>query len=88
MRLLDTLDLFGIAHGVLALQQGTEAAALPAVMRRLSRLDRVLARLAVVGAEVRYRRVRTALVQLRTMALRGRTRADGISFQRRRRRRR
>ncbi len=67
-RLLDTLDLFGIAHGVLALQQGTEAVALPAVMRRLSRLDRVLARLAVVGAEVRYQRMRTALVQLRTMA--------------------
>ena len=70
-RLLDTLDLFGIAHGVLALQQGTKAAALPAVMRRLSRLDRVLAQLAVVGAEVRYRRMRTALVQLRTMAVRG-----------------
>ncbi|WP_206428627.1 hypothetical protein [Mycolicibacterium stellerae] len=70
-RLLDTLDLFGIAHGVLALQQGTEAVALPAVMRRLSRLDRVLARLAVVGAEVRYRRVRTALVALHTMAASG-----------------
>ncbi len=70
-RLLDTLDLFGIAHSVLALQQGTEAAALPAVMRRLSQIDRVLARLAVVGAEVRYRRVRTALAQLRTMAARG-----------------
>jgi hypothetical protein len=70
-RLLDTLDLFGIAHSVLALQQGTDAAALPAVMRRLSQIDRVLARLAVVGAEVRYRRVRTALVELRTMAAHG-----------------
>ena len=57
-RLLDTLDLFGIAHGVLALRQGSDAAALPAVLRRLSQIDRVLARLAVVGAEVRYRRVR------------------------------
>lgn len=71
VRLLDTLDLFGIAHGVLALQQGTEAAALPAALRRLSRLERVTARLAVVGAEVRYRRVRSALVQLRTMAAGG-----------------
>ena len=70
-RLLDTLDLFGIAHSVLALQQGTDAAALPAVMRRLSQLDRVLARLAAVGAEVRYRRVRAAVVQLRTMAAQG-----------------
>ena len=40
-RLLDTLDLFGIAHGVLALRQGAEAAALPAVLRRLSQIDRV-----------------------------------------------
>ena len=70
-RLLDTLDLFGIAHGVLALQQGTEAAALPAVMRRLSQVDRVLARLAAAGAEVRYQRMRSALVQLRTMAAPG-----------------
>ena len=71
-RLLDTLDLFGIAHGVLALRQGTDAAALPAVLRRLSQVDRVLAQLAVTGAEVRYRRMRSALVRLRTMAARGR----------------
>ena len=71
-RLLDTLDLFGIAHGVLALRQGADAAALPAVLRRLSQVDRVLAQLAATGAEVRYRRVRSALVQLRTLAARGR----------------
>ena len=70
-RLLDTLDLFGIAHGVLALRQGADAAALPAVLRRLSQVDRVLAQLAATGAEVRYRRVRSALVQLRTLAARG-----------------
>jgi hypothetical protein len=70
-RLLDTLDLFGIAHGVLALQQGTEAAALPAVMRRLSRLDRVLARLAAVGAAARYERLRAALARLHAMAATG-----------------
>jgi len=71
VRLLDALDLFGIAHGVLALQQGTEAAALPAVMRRLSRLDRVLARLAAVGAAARYERLRAALVRLHAMAATG-----------------
>lgn len=70
-RLLDTLDLFGIAHGVLALQQGTEAAALPAVIRHLSQIDRALPRLAAVGAEVRYRRVRDALVRLSALAARG-----------------
>jgi hypothetical protein len=70
-RMLDTLDLFGIAHGVLALQQGTRAEALPAALRRLSQIDRVMARLAAVSAEVHYRRVRSALVQLRAMAARG-----------------
>ena len=72
VRLLDALDLFGIAHGVLALRRGVEAAALPAVLRRLSQVDRVMAQLAATGAEVRYRRVRTALVQLRTLATHGR----------------
>ena len=66
------LDLFGIAHGVLALRRGAEAAALPAVLRRLSQVDRVMAQLAATGAEVRYRRVRTAIVQLRTLATHGR----------------
>ena len=70
-RLLDTLDLFGIAHGVLALQQGADVAALPAVLRRLSQVERVMAQVAVTGAEVRYRRVRSAIVQLRTLAARG-----------------
>lgn len=70
-RLLGTLDLFGIAHGVLALRQGADPADLPAVLRRLSRLDSVLARLTAVGADARYRRVRAALVTLRTMAARG-----------------
>lgn len=70
-RLLDTLDLFGIAHGVLALRQGADAGELPAVLHRLSQIDRVVARLAAVGAEVRYRRVRSALVALRAMAAGG-----------------
>ncbi len=70
-RLLERLDLFGIAHGVLALRQGADAAELPAVLRRLSQVDRVMARLAAVGAEVRYRRMQAALLSLRTMAARG-----------------
>jgi hypothetical protein len=70
-RLLERLDLFGIAAGVLALSQGVDAAALPAVLRRLSQLDRVMARLAAIGAEVRYRRMQSALVSLRAMAAGG-----------------
>jgi hypothetical protein len=70
-RLLDRLDLFGIAHGVLALSSGVDAAALPAVLRRLSQVDRVMARLTAIGAEARYRRMESALVSLRAMAASG-----------------
>lgn len=70
-RLLDTLDLFGIAHAVLALGQGTPAAALPATLRRLSQVDRVMARLTALGAEVRYQRSQAALASLRAMAAAG-----------------
>ena len=77
-RLLDTLDLFGIAHGILALRQGADAAALAAVLGRLSQVDRVVAQLAMTSAEVRYRRVRTALVQLRALAARGRPALAGF----------
>ena len=70
-RLLNTLDLFGIAHGVLALRQGADAATLPSLLRRLSQLDRVTAQIAQAGAEVRYRRVCSALVRLRALAARG-----------------
>lgn len=70
-RLLDTLDLFGIAHGVLALAHGADADGLPAVMRRLSQVDRMVARLTAVGAEVRYQRMQSALASLRVLAARG-----------------
>jgi hypothetical protein len=70
-RLLERLDLFGIAAGVLALSHGVDAAALPAVLRRLSQVDRVTAQLAAIGAEVRYRRMESALVSLRAMAAGG-----------------
>lgn len=70
-RLLATLDLFGIAHAVLALGQGTPAEALEATLRRLSQVDRVMSRLTAVGAEVRYQRTRSALVSLRALAAAG-----------------
>jgi len=70
-RLLNTLDLFGIAHLVLALRQGADDSDLPAVLRRLSQVDRVTALLAAVGSEARYRRMRSALVSLRALAAGG-----------------
>ena len=59
-RLLDTLDRFGIAHAVLALSRGVDAASLRALLHRLSQIDRVVAQLTATGAAVRYRRVRSA----------------------------
>jgi hypothetical protein len=67
-RLLDTLDRFGIAHAVLALGDGAAAAALPGLFRRLSQVDRVVAQLEATGAPVRYRRLRTAIAELQTLA--------------------
>jgi hypothetical protein len=68
-RLLDTLDRFGIAHAVVAIGEGADAAALPALLHRLSQVDRVVAHLEAAGAPVRYRRVRAAVAELRALAV-------------------
>jgi hypothetical protein len=67
-RLLDALDRFGIAHAVLALGEGADAAAVRALLRRLSLVDRVVAHIEAAGAPVRYRRVRSAIVELQALA--------------------
>ena len=69
IRLLDTLDLFGIARGVLAIRRAAEPTSLPALMWRLSHIDRVVAQLAATGVEVAYRWVRSAVVELRALAV-------------------
>ncbi|MCW2687989.1 MAG: hypothetical protein JWR37_2879 [Mycobacterium sp.] len=68
-RLRETLDLFGIAHAVLALRQGVDAAALPALLRSLSHADRVLEQLEATGAEARYRRLLSAAAELEALAI-------------------
>ena len=72
-RLLDTLDLFGIAHSVRALRQGRSAAvrldSLRAVLRRVSRVDTVVARITVIGAEAHYRRMLDAVARLEALAI-------------------
>jgi hypothetical protein len=68
-RLLATLDRFGIAHAVVEIGKGAEPAALPALMRRLSQVDRVVAHLEAGGAPVRYRRVCAAVAELRALAV-------------------
>ncbi len=70
-RLLDTLDLFGIAHGVLAVRRcgpGADPASVAALLRRVSRVDVVAAAIADVGAEVGYRRVLDAVGELEALA--------------------
>lgn len=67
-RMLDTLDRFGIASAVLAIGDGADAAAVRTQLRQLSLVDRVTAHLDAAGAPVRYRRVRTAVAELRALA--------------------
>jgi hypothetical protein len=69
LHLLDTLDLFGTALGIAAVRQGRTAAQVRALLRRMSRLDAVINKLSAVGAEVRYRRVLDAVVELEALAV-------------------
>ncbi|WP_235677978.1 hypothetical protein [Mycolicibacterium sarraceniae] len=56
-RLLTRLDLFGIAHGVLALRGGADRAGLMVALRRASAVDGLLAGIGVAAAPARYRRL-------------------------------
>jgi hypothetical protein len=67
-RLLTALDRFGIATAILALGEGADAAAVSAVLRRASQIDRVVEHIEAAGAPVRYRRVRSALTELNSLA--------------------
>lgn len=69
-RLLDALDRFGIAHAVLAVEDGADAMAVRALLRRTSGIDEAVAQLTAVGAPIRYRRMRAAMGELRSLAMR------------------
>ncbi|OBF59686.1 hypothetical protein A5756_04245 [Mycobacterium sp. 852002-53434_SCH5985345] len=69
LRLLNTLDLFGIALGVAAVRQGRTAAQVRALLRRTSGVDAVLSQIAIAGAEVRYQRVLDAVAELEALAV-------------------
>lgn len=68
-RLLDRLDRFGVAHAVVALARGADPAELPTLLQGLSNVDGVLTRLDAVAAPVRYRRLRAALAEMRSLAV-------------------
>ncbi len=69
-RLLDTLDRFGIAHAVLAIEAGADVTAVRALLRRLSNVEEAVAQVEAAGAPVRYRRVRAAIAELHALAAR------------------
>lgn len=59
-RLLTHLDLFGIAHAVLALRDGADRAGVVAALRWASALDGLLAGIVAAAAPARYRRLTEA----------------------------
>jgi hypothetical protein len=69
-RLLDTLDLFGIAHSVLTLRQpGAGAPEVRAVLRAVSRIDEVIERIDTLAAAARYRRMALVVDELTALAI-------------------
>ena len=69
IRLLAGLDRFGIAHAVLALADGCDPERLWAHLAGVGNADEVVAALEAVAAPVRYRRLRSAVVELRCLAV-------------------
>lgn len=67
-RLLATLDRFGIAHAVLALDRGATVPALAGHLRQLSQVDRVLTHVHAAAAPLRYRRLRRAIREVQAVA--------------------
>lgn len=70
-RLVDTLDLFGIAHAVLALRDrpGADAAAVHAALRRRSGVAAVVERLAPLLVRAEHTRITDAVAELERYAI-------------------
>ncbi|OBF00840.1 hypothetical protein [Mycobacterium sp. 852002-10029_SCH5224772] len=78
-RLLDTLDLFGTALAVAAIRQGRSRAQVRTLLRRMSGVDAVVAKIGALGAEVRYQRVLGAVAELEALAVAGDALGEQIS---------
>jgi len=71
-RLIETLDLFGIAHSVVILRDdgaGAGAREVRAALRRVSHIDEVIRRIDAVAVEARYRRMLGVLDDLQVLAV-------------------
>lgn len=80
-RLLDRLDLFGTALAVAAVRRGATAPQVRALLRRVSGVDAVIAKVGAVGAEIRYRRVLDAVAELEALAVSEAVTEEGIGEQ-------
>ena len=69
LRLLETLDLFGITLAVAAIRRAAPAAAIGDLLRHVSGVDAVAEKVAALGTEARYRRVLDAVAELETLAV-------------------
>ncbi len=67
-RLLDTLDLFGVALAMAAVRRERTPGQVRAMLRRVSGVDAVLDRVVGAGAAARYRRVLDAVAALEALA--------------------
>jgi hypothetical protein len=71
VRLLDALDLFGIALAVAAVRRGNTFAQVRTLLRRVSGVDAVVAGIEAAGAGLRYCRVLDAVAELEAVAVSG-----------------
>jgi hypothetical protein len=69
LRLLDTVDVFGVALAIAAIQRGRCAREVHALLRRVSCVDAVADRITAMGAEVYYQRVLDAVAELEALAV-------------------
>jgi hypothetical protein len=67
--LLERLDRFGIAHAILALAEGIAPTLLAAHLARLGNLEELTSAIDAALAPARYRRMCTALSELRSLAV-------------------
>jgi hypothetical protein len=68
-RLIATLDAFGVRQATAAIRRGATRADVEALLRGLSGIDDVVAKIDGLGAQLRYRRVLDAVAELETMAV-------------------
>lgn len=68
-RLMATLDVFGVRQATAAIQRGASRADVEALLRDLSGVDEVVAKIDALGAQLRYQRVLDAVAELETMAV-------------------